>query len=867
MKELNRSLRNTFFALALLSTFFASAHDFEVDGIYYSRISGTEVSVTYRGNSYNSYSNEYTGDVVIASTVSYNSVEYSVTAIASSAFSGCSGLTSVSMPNSVTTIGSSAFSGCSRLTAVTIPNSVTTIGSSAFFGCSGLTSVNITDIGAWCNISFVSAVSNPLGYAHNLYLNGEKIENLVIPETIEAIKAYTFDSYTGLTTVTIPNTVTSIGSSAFRGCSGLTAVTIPGSVRTIGNYAFDGCSSIKEITIEDGDETLSLGYNVSNNGLFYDSPFEKLYLGRNLSYATGSYYGYSPFYNKTSLTELTIGSSVTELSDYSFSGCSGLTAVTIPNSVKKIGNSAFEACSAIKEIRTKSYNIDGLADSGLSAENIRAIITPDQLNEDVADKISQTGLNYFNNLVVEADGVELAIVTAPETLDITNCVIKNAIMQLVPCGEEVIAKADRFSVSEAYFMGTNVLDELRGEGLTFTPSSEWKDNIFEIYNGTISVELDAMPEMKYGDADVDLSNYAPSYYAFEYESSDETVVEIDGATMRVVGAGTATVTAKIPAEYSNIVIDNPAREIIVAKAGLSVTVADITITQGQPLPEFTYIVSGFVNGDTADDIAEMPRAVCDVTEDSAPGEYTVEFTEGSDRNYEITTKAATVTVIAPTILELSELPEVKYGADAIDLSQYAPEDYELEYETPDNDVVEISGSTMRIIGAGKATVIAKLPAQYSDVRIDNPAREIIVAKADLSVTVADITITQGQPLPEFTYIVSGFVNGDTVDDIAEMPRAVCDVTEDSAPGEYTVEFTEGSDRNYEITTKAATVTVTAVEPPVSNIDDIAADKDGEIEVYDMKGIHLYTGPRSEARLAKGFYLVRRGAAVTKVYVE
>ena len=867
MKELNRSLRNTLFALALLSTLLVSAHDFEVDGIYYSRISGTEVSVTYRGNSYNSYSNEYTGDVVIASTVSYNSVEYSVTAIGTSAFYGCSGLTSVSMPNSVTTIGSSAFSGCSRLTAVTIPNSVTTIGSSAFFGCSGLTSVNITDIGAWCNISFGSAVSNPLGYAHNLYLNGEKIENLVIPETIEAIKAYTFDSYTGLITISIPNTVTSIGSSAFRGCSGLTAVSIPGSVRTIGNYAFDGCSSIKEITIEDGDETLSLGYNVSNNGLFYDSPFEKLYLGRNLSYATGSYYGYSPFYNKTSLAELTIGSSVTELSDYSFSGCSGLTAVTIPSSVKKIGDSAFEACSAIKEIRTKSYNIDGLADSGLSAENIRAIITPDQLNADVADKISQTGLNYFNNLVVEADGVELAIVTAPETLDISNCVIKNAIMQLVPCGEEVIAKADRFSVSEAYFRGNNVLDELRGEGLTFTPSSAWKDNIFEIYNGTISVELDALPEMKYGDADVDLNNYAPSYYVFEYESSDGTVVEIDGATMRVVGAGTATVTAKIPAEYSNIVIDNPAREIIVAKADLSVTVADITITQGQPLPEFTYIVSGFVNGDTADDIAEMPRAVCDVTEDSAPGEYTVEFTEGSDRNYEITTKAATVTVTAPTILELSELPEVKYGADAIDLSQYAPEDYELEYETPDNDVVEISGSTMRIIGAGKATVIAKLPAQYSDVRIDNPAREIIVAKADLSVTVADITITQGQPLPEFTYIVSGFVNGDTADDIAEMPRAVCDVTEDSAPGEYTVEFTEGSDRNYEIITKAATVTVTAVEPPVSNIDDIAADKDGEIEVYDMKGIHLYKGPRSEARLTKGFYLVRRGAAVTKVYVE
>ena len=143
MKELNRSLRNTFFALALLSTFFAFAHDFEVDGIYYKITSDTEVSVTYRGTSYYQYSDEYTGDVIIPSTVSYNSVEYSVTTIGSSAFWGCIGLTSVTIPNSVTSIGSSAFSACSGLTSVTIGNSVTSIGEGAFWGCDGLTSVTI----------------------------------------------------------------------------------------------------------------------------------------------------------------------------------------------------------------------------------------------------------------------------------------------------------------------------------------------------------------------------------------------------------------------------------------------------------------------------------------------------------------------------------------------------------------------------------------------------------------------------------------------------------------------------------------------------------------------------------------------------
>ena len=115
----------------ILSVFFSistSAYDVEVDGIYYNLISkGNVAEVTYGDN-------QYEGDITIPSSINVNEVEYSVTIIGR-AFSYCSGLTSVTIPNSVTRIGDKAFCGCSSLTSITIPNSVTSIGEFAFEDC------------------------------------------------------------------------------------------------------------------------------------------------------------------------------------------------------------------------------------------------------------------------------------------------------------------------------------------------------------------------------------------------------------------------------------------------------------------------------------------------------------------------------------------------------------------------------------------------------------------------------------------------------------------------------------------------------------------------------------------------------------
>lgn len=123
-------------AVLLLGAASASAHDFEVYDIYYNINSdGTSVTVTFKGSSWYAYEYEYSGAVTIPSEVTYEGTTYSVTSIGGDAFSGCSGMTSVVIPNSVTSIGWNAFDDCSGLTSVVIPNSVTSIGHYAFACC------------------------------------------------------------------------------------------------------------------------------------------------------------------------------------------------------------------------------------------------------------------------------------------------------------------------------------------------------------------------------------------------------------------------------------------------------------------------------------------------------------------------------------------------------------------------------------------------------------------------------------------------------------------------------------------------------------------------------------------------------------
>jgi len=266
----------------------------------------TSITMPFTGAALNGTSNTHFGYIFGATSssgqnssipASLKTVEITGNSITASAFSGCTGLTSVTIGNSVTEIGECAFYNCTGLTSVTIGNSVTKIGKGAFFNCTGLTG----------SLTIPNSVTTILDSA---FAGCTGLTSVTIPNSVNNMASTYGNSYyqggafancTGLTSVTFSNGLTFIG--GFYGCTGLTSITIPNSVTRIDQYAFDGCTGLTSVTIP-------------NSVTYIDSG---AFSGCGL---TGS---------------LTIPNSVTFINRLAFAGCTGLTSVTIPNSVTSIG--------------------------------------------------------------------------------------------------------------------------------------------------------------------------------------------------------------------------------------------------------------------------------------------------------------------------------------------------------------------------------------------------------------------------------------------------------------------------------------------------------------------------------------------------
>lgn len=285
-----------------------------------------------------------------------------VTGIGNYAFASLRKLTEVTIPDGVTSIGKEAFSMCSGMVDITIPASVTNIGENAFYLCYRLENVHISDLDAWLRIHFVSAESNPLTEADNLYLNGEPVTEVILPEGITEITPFMF-SFQSLTSIQIPDGVTSIGESAFDGCSQLTSIQIPDSVTRIGQSAFEDCRQLTGINIPAGVTEI----------------------------------GQRAFYNCSSLSgNITIPAGVTEIGDYTFYHCEKLTGVVISDHVTSIGQYAFSGCKTIAEMAIPA-GVTSIADSTFSfCSNLKTISLPNGITS-----IGKDAFSYCSSLKLE----------------------------------------------------------------------------------------------------------------------------------------------------------------------------------------------------------------------------------------------------------------------------------------------------------------------------------------------------------------------------------------------------------------------------------------------------------------------------------
>ena len=316
-----------------------------------------------------------------------------VSYIDGSTFEGCSSLKRIAIPNGVTYIDMYAFEGCNSLETISIPPSLTFIDYHAFDDCNSIKKILISDVDAWCRINFRAYIPG------NLYIDNKLLTEVTLPDGIAKIGEYTFQNRSSLETIIIPDGVTDIAKGAFSDCTSLRSITIPDSVTFIDDKAFYGCISLTNITIPDSvtficEETF-YGCNSLTNIIIPDSVTS---IGDNAFYGCGSLInitipdsvaiiGEYAFSECSSLKGIIIPGSVTSVEQGAFYSCNNLASVTIPNSVTNIGEYAFSGCSSLSSISIPD-SVTCIGDSAFRDCSSLSSIT-------IPDSVTSIGSNAF----------------------------------------------------------------------------------------------------------------------------------------------------------------------------------------------------------------------------------------------------------------------------------------------------------------------------------------------------------------------------------------------------------------------------------------------------------------------------------------
>lgn len=303
-------------------------------------------------------------------------------------FNNDSSITEFVFGNEVTHIPSYLCSEMDKLTEVAIPQSIASIGENAFSSCSGLTKVEVENLSTWCSIIFDNVASNPLSYAHHLYLKNSEIINLTIPDDISRIEKCAFAGGSEFLTVSIPDNILYIGISAFSMCSNIRSLNIPTHLSCIEGSTFYECSNLSSINLPDG--ILSIG----------DHSFARC----------------------RSIVSVDIPNSTTSIGASAFSECKKLTEVNLPDSLTYLGMCAFYQCPLLANVKMPRF-LSKMSQAVFSSDSsLVSIIIP-------------KSVTAFDSYVFSRCSSLSAIYMLPEIPPtIKDDVVSNDVPIYVPCG-------------------------------------------------------------------------------------------------------------------------------------------------------------------------------------------------------------------------------------------------------------------------------------------------------------------------------------------------------------------------------------------------------------------------------------------------
>ncbi len=271
------------------------------------------------------------------------------------AFSDCTSIKSLILPNSLVEIESNAFERCSSIERIAIQPALKEVGRDAFGDCTKLSELHITDLAAWCGVSFATPESNPLYYADKLFISGTETFDVVI-EGVENVTDYAFYKFEGITSLTIGEGVKSIGTSAFSECSSLKSVVASDSLERIGTSAFSFCKAL---------ETVSFGKGINYFGglAFYEcvslvrvsivdlAAWCKIHFYTDNSGTSNPIHYAKEFaVSGEVITDLVIPDGVEAISSLAFINFQGFRSVSVPSSLKTVADNAFYMCASIGRV-------------------------------------------------------------------------------------------------------------------------------------------------------------------------------------------------------------------------------------------------------------------------------------------------------------------------------------------------------------------------------------------------------------------------------------------------------------------------------------------------------------------------------------